>query len=544
MERLTRVIEEQLEHGVVGAAVAVVVDDQIVWSGGFGVADIDDPVAVTPTTAFAAQSLTKPVVATALMGFVERGAIGLDDPVNAHLGEARLANPWEDERPVTIRQLLTHTGGLGVSTGWHSTISLEDEVASHLSAEAEPGSRLVYANGGYDTLGCLLARLGHAGWDEVVTETVLEPLAMTATGIATPPAGHDDGAVGHVWSEMDGNVRRLPRPSWPYSPPPASGSMVSTAEDLARFLLAHLNGGGGVVEARTAADMQRVHAPLGPGGGGMGLGFRVDRRDGRGFFCHGGDGVGFTNFIGAHPDERVGVVVLLNSGGAQAARSAIVHAALAHGRAEAPARSGPTHVDPRFLGGYRSTFWALRAELTQPDDHPRLCASGAIMSTETTSRLEPAGDRWRGVGGMFDGWELDLVIGADGQRRLYGGVYPFEFVPDDSPMPRLPTSVDHDGELAGVWAGTTHTPIGPVPLELVVHPRGATVTTIGVEAELTDVDAAAGWVRGHVDIEVAGFGRVEMFLRLGRAEGRLRGIIYARSDSGEFSMPTELEPQS
>jgi hypothetical protein len=289
--------------------------------------------------------------------------------------------------------------------------------------------------------------------------------------------------------------------------------------------------------------MQRLHAPLGPGGGGMGLGFRVDQRGGRPFFCHGGDGVGFTNFIGAFPDERVGVVVLLNSGGAQEARSAIVNAALACGLREAPARSAPARVDSRFLGGYRSTFWELRAELTQSGDQATLHVSGGIVGSETTSRLEPAGDRWRGDGGMFDGWELDLVLGPDEQPRLYGGVYPFELVSDDTVTPRLPIAVDHDADLSGAWAGTTHTPLGPVPLELVVHSASeATVTTMGaVEAALTDVAAGAGWVTGHFDLDVEGIGRLRVFLRLGLADRRLQGMTYARSDIGEFAMPTELE---
>jgi CubicO group peptidase (beta-lactamase class C family) len=542
-ERLEGAIEEQLANGVVGASVAVVVDDQIVWSGGYGVVDIDDPAPVSPTTAFSAQSLTKPVVATALMRFVEDGTIGLDDPVNAHLGEVRLANSWEDELPVTIRQLLTHTGGLGVSAAWHSTISLEDEVTNHVSTEAAPGSRLVYANGGYDTLGCVLAHLAGSAWDEVVTRSVFVPLEMTATRIGAPPAGHESCAVGHVLSQMEGRVLRLQTMPWPYDPPPPSGSMVSTAEDLADFLLAHLNGGGGVVGSETATDMHRLHAPLGPGGGGMGLGFRVDRRGGRAFFCHGGDGVGFTTFIGAYPDERVGVVVLLNSGGAQEARSVIASAALAYGLDEPAVRSTPARVDPQLLGSYRSTFWELRADLIQPGDHPLLHTSpGAIVSAETTTRLEPAGDRWRGDGGMFDGWELDLVAGADGPR-LYGGVYPFEYVADDTSMPRLPTTVDPDGELAGTWAGTTHSPIGPVPLELVIHPpNAATVTTMGVtDVALSDFEAGGGWVTGHFDVDVDGIGQLRVSLRLGLATRRLEGMAYARSEMFEFAMPTELE---
>jgi len=275
----------------------------------------------------------------------------------------------------------------------------------------------------------------------------------------------------------------------------------------------------------------------------MGLGFRVDRRGGRAFFCHGGDSVGFTNFIGAHPEERVGVVVLLNTGGAQEARSAIARAALAYGLDEPVARSTPARVDPQLLGGYRSTFWELRAELTQSGDHPLLHASpGAIVSAETTTRLAPAGDRWRGEGGMFDGWELDLVVGPDGPR-LYGGVYPFEYVAEAASMPSLPDTVDQDGELAGIWSGTTHSPIGPVPLELVVDPPNtATVSTMGVdEVALTDVDAGAGWITGEFEVDVEGIGRLRVSLRLGLVARRLEGMAYARSEVGEFVMPTELD---
>ena len=91
--------------------IAIVVGDEVVWSAGYGVVDIDHPAAVSPTTVFSAQSLTKPVVATALMRFVEDGAIGLDDPVNAHLGEVCLANAWEDEHPVTIRRRARRQAG-------------------------------------------------------------------------------------------------------------------------------------------------------------------------------------------------------------------------------------------------------------------------------------------------------------------------------------------------------------------------------------------------------------------------------------------------
>ncbi len=358
---------------------------------------------MAPTSRCCIQSVSKPVVATALMHFVEMGEVRLDDPVNAHLGDVRVANQWEDESPVTIRQLLTHTAGLPVSFGWSSSSSLAEDVAQHVATDARPGSRLVYANGGYDVLGLVLARLAGSDWDRVVAEVVLGPLGMTATGVVMDQG--DTRVVGHVFSHVDDSTAVLPSAPNPYEPPPPSGSMVSTAEDLARFLIAHLHGGGGVLSPETVREMHRLHVPAGLGGGGMGLGFRVDRRGGRLLFCHGGDGNGFTTFIGGHPEERVGIVVLINTGGVYEARSAIVRAGLAALLEERPAHRDRSGLPAQFVGGYRSTYWDLRAELRPGPDGEQLAVLGPMLSSELTGHLSRVDDRWRGEGGIFDGWE-------------------------------------------------------------------------------------------------------------------------------------------
>src|SRR5206468_4975983 len=84
--------------------------------------------------------------------------------------------------------------------------------------------------------------------------------------------------TGHGVSQLDGSHLRLGLLPQPHDAPPPSGGLVSTVEDLACFLIAHLNRGGGIVAPHSVADMHRLHAPLGAGGGGMGLGFRVDLR--------------------------------------------------------------------------------------------------------------------------------------------------------------------------------------------------------------------------------------------------------------------------
>ncbi len=155
-ERLLDVIEQQLGAGLVGLAIAVVADGEMAWSGGFGSLDVDRPDPITTRAVFPVHSVSKSIVATALMRWVERGAVGLDDPVNRHLGAVQVANEWEATNPVTIRQLLTHTAGLPMSLGWGSSPTLEALVGDEVCTEAEPGARLIYANWGYDVAGCLV----------------------------------------------------------------------------------------------------------------------------------------------------------------------------------------------------------------------------------------------------------------------------------------------------------------------------------------------------------------------------------------------------
>jgi CubicO group peptidase (beta-lactamase class C family) len=540
--RLLEVIEQQLGAGLVGLAIAVVAGGEVRWSGGFGRLDVDRPDPVTTQTVFPVQSVSKSIVATALMHWVERGDIGLDDPVNRHLGAVQVANEWEHTSPITIRQLLTHTAGLPMSLGWGSSPSLEALVRDEVRTEAEPGTRLIYANWGYDVAGYLVSRLAGTPWDAAVRAAVLDPLAMTATHAATATSAETEGApTGHAVSQFDGTHLRLGPPEWPFAPGPPSGALVSNVEDLARFLIAHLTGSGGALAPETFAAMHRLHAPLGAGGGGMGLGFRVDQRGGRPFFCHVGDGGGFTTFVGGHPDEQVGVALLLNVGGAETARAALVRAAL-ESVLDDPS---PRAVAPRAairppVGRYRSTYWGLGAEVVETDGVPTVAmASSSLGEAANTGRLSEVGGRWRAEGGMFDGCELDFDVTADG-RRFCGGLYPFEFLADESPVVALPDAVDETGDLSGVWGGTIDTPVGPVPIRIEVETTGVTAALMDVAGADPRAVAADGWIRARFAFEIAGFGAIEMIMRLGLTSAGLEGLVYARHPTGELAMPVVL----
>ena len=128
---------------------------------------------------------------------------------------------------------------------------------------------------------------------------------------------------------------------------------------------------------------------------------------------------------------------------------------------------------------------------------------------------------WRAEGGMFDGCELDFDI-ADGGRGLRWSLS-VRVPADDSPVVTLPPAVDETGDLTGVWIGTMDSPIGPVP----IGSRSVRVSSRADLMDMADTDSRArppvGWVRAQFTFEIAGFGIIEMIMRLGLTSAGLEG---------------------
>jgi CubicO group peptidase (beta-lactamase class C family) len=559
LKRIDEVIRREMERGkLVGLAIALVKGSEIVWSQGYGYADLESKQAVTPDTVFSAQSVTKPVVATALMQWFERGRFKLDDPVNHHLAPVRLQNEFEDKLPVTIRQLLTHTAGLPVISAAPPPLagprSLEDHIATIVKSARPPGDEIVYANWGYDTIGYLVGRFAGKPYDEYLREALLDPLGMRASAIGGAVEGAPS-AKGHFLSAVDGNHYAVEPTPWLVVPPPPSGSLFSTVEDLGRFLIAHLNHGlcenGRILSSDAVAEMHRVHAPAGPSSGGMGLGFAVTRANGRYLICHGGDGLGYTAFIGAHPAEKVGVAILINMSNVQTARSVIASTALRllvgdDDVAPTQDREPPIEEWARITGLYKSTYWDIEGQVTVQDGSPIVHIYHGLLVGPggANSRLERLGDGvYRALDGMFDGFDLTFEFGDDGKAaRFYGGVYPFQFERQGDVAPVAEPVVDETVNLVGRWVGTVASPLGPLPVSLAVTDgSAATVTALSArEAAVEEFSAANGRVSGSFDVTVPGFGDFRIFLRLSATAGKLRGHVHARAAFGEFPMSAEM----
>lgn len=185
MEKLFSIIDPKTSPG---CAVAVIKDGRIVHKGGYGLADLDHDIPITPTTIFQVGSMAKQFTATAIVLLAQDGKLSLDDEVRKHLPEF----PDFGER-ITIRHLLHHTSGvrdqlqLLALTGWRYTqdlISDEDVMDAVVRQKAlnfKPGAQHLYSNTGYTLLAQIVKRVSGRSFREFTTERIFKPLGMART---------------------------------------------------------------------------------------------------------------------------------------------------------------------------------------------------------------------------------------------------------------------------------------------------------------------------------------------------------------------------
>jgi CubicO group peptidase (beta-lactamase class C family) len=173
IEDLRAYIPGRLEsEGVPGLGIALIHEGEIAWEAGFGVANTLTGDPVTPESVFEVQSLSKPVAAYAAMRLVDSGALALDEPIRGYLDRPWLSrSEWGDE--ITLRQLLSHTSGLG------SRLYPLDK-----SIHFEPGERFSYSNVGYQYLQAAMQQATGSPLEAVARDTTFLPLAMSSSTFA------------------------------------------------------------------------------------------------------------------------------------------------------------------------------------------------------------------------------------------------------------------------------------------------------------------------------------------------------------------------
>lgn len=302
--------EMRLRH-VPGLSVLVIKDGKVLREKGYGLANIEHGVKVTPQTVFQSGSVGKTFTAALIMLLEKDGKLRLDDPVSRHLPGTPAA--WEK---ITIRHLLSHTSGLGDPyeiIDFRKDYSDEELIALEATVPVRfaPGEKWAYSNMGYHLLGFIANRAGGKFYGEQLRERIFAPLGM-GTRVISEADIVPHRAAGYTWK---GGA--LKNQDWvaPRLNTTADGSLYLTARDLAAWDQALY--GDKVLDAdlRAAAF---TPARLNDGSAApYGLGWFVNTVKGRRHIMHGGSWQGFRAQLCRYVDDKLTVVVLANADSAR-----------------------------------------------------------------------------------------------------------------------------------------------------------------------------------------------------------------------------------
>jgi CubicO group peptidase (beta-lactamase class C family)/uncharacterized protein YneR len=347
--RMNKTIVPYVSNKQFMGAVLVARDGEILFSKGYGSADLEWDIPNSAATRFRLGSLTKQFTAAAILLLEERGKLRTEDPIKKHLPEAPGA--WDS---VTIFHLLTHTAGIPSITDFPEYPRLEPFPLTSRQIvmlfrdrplEFQPGERMQYSNSGYILLGHLVEKVSGESYPDFLQENIFRPLGMKDSG-------------------YDSNSEIIPRRARGYSPsskgpvnagfihmsiPFSAGALYSTTEDLLRWERGLF--GGRIVSVESLRKMTT------PFRNGYALGVGVLTARGRTAFVHSGGIEGFSTFLARFHEDKLTVVVLGNLEGDAPSKIASRLAALAHGeKVELPSEREAITIAPKTLEQFVGTY--------------------------------------------------------------------------------------------------------------------------------------------------------------------------------------------
>lgn len=314
-------IEERMKfYGVPAVSIAVIRDNKIFWSRAYGIIDKESKEPASGHTLFQAGSISKPVAAYGALYEVLKGKIDLDKNVNTYLKSWKLPeNKFTKEKNVTLKDLLSHTGGITVHgfLGYSPDLPVPTLVqvlngelpanSAPIRVDMLPGKEWRYSGGGYTIMQQILIDIEGKPFPLIMKERILDPLNMTNSTYdqPLPPEKLKFAATGYL---PNGSMTKGKRHTYPEM---AAAGLWTTAEDLAKFAIdvqLSLQGNSSKVLTKSAAEQM-----LTPVLGTYGLGLDILKTSGDVYFQHGGWDEGFSSHLIAHKEKGYGVVILTNS---------------------------------------------------------------------------------------------------------------------------------------------------------------------------------------------------------------------------------------
>lgn len=358
-----------------GVSAAVVYDQQLVWSAGFGYADVSRKSPATPSTIYSICSISKLFTSIGVMQLRDEGKLRIDDPVARYIPwfKIKRSDPLGPE--ITIEGLLTHSSGLPREsdfpywTGPEFAFPTSEQVKDRLASQETlypAETYFQYSNLGLTLAGELIASVSGEPYEAYVGKRILQPLGLKST---TPeiPEKERGGRLATGYSALRRDGTRVPVPFFMARGIAPAAGYASTAEDLARFAswqfrVLERKGGEEVLRSNTLREMHRVHW-VDPDLETMwGLGFSVSKSEGKVFVGHGGSCPGFRTQLLLKPDEKLATIFMANAQGVNTGEFVqqmynIVAPAIKAAAKPATNEAARPQVDlARYTGTYESGF--------------------------------------------------------------------------------------------------------------------------------------------------------------------------------------------
>lgn len=350
ISRMDQVVQSFVANHTFMGSVLVARGSQVLFSKGYGSADLEWEVPNSPGTKFRLGSVTKQFTAASILLLEERGKLSVNDPVKKYLPDAPAA--WDK---ITIFHLLTHTSGIPNFTAFPDYARLEPFATTSEQIVARfrdklldfaPGENWNYSNSGYALLSYLVERISGTKYETFVRDNIFTPLGMKDSGYDSNAAVILHRASGYV-----SNNNRFENAGFVnMTVPQGAGALYSTTEDLLKWEQSLF--GGKLLKPVSLAKMTT------PFKNKYAFGLQIDSVRGRKVIEHGGGIEGFNTELAYFPDDKLTVVVLGNVNGSAPGEIAGKLAALSHGEnVTLPGEHKEIALDAkvlsRFVGAYQ-----------------------------------------------------------------------------------------------------------------------------------------------------------------------------------------------
>ncbi|WP_320406195.1 serine hydrolase [Gudongella oleilytica] len=306
-------------YDIPGCSLAIVKDGDLFICRSYGYSDREKGIMLTSRDPFRVQSISKSVTAWGVMKLVENGRVDLDSAISSYIDVSGFKDGGNYLESVTVRQLLTHTSGLqlgDVFTVYSPGLrmpSLQEKLRDEVSFINKPGSSFSYSNTGYNLLELLIEEVTGRSFTEYMESEILIPLGMTNSSFDLKESMIPYIPIGYT-------LKGKPVPAYVY-PEKASGGLLSTSRDLARFMIESmkLRSKDDLVLSEDSIDA--IHSPQVSDMGiyslvfdSYALGHYVEElSNGKIALSHGGQGTGIMAHMHFVPESGDGIIILTNS---------------------------------------------------------------------------------------------------------------------------------------------------------------------------------------------------------------------------------------